>query len=284
MNTTFHTPKCPVYQNVSAKAETDKTIIQRQVLEQLTSPVRWTQSVEQMIASLRKNIGSDDPEEKISKLKDVLENFEKQSKEIREEKEKLLVSRTSLESLKSKAIKNEEAVAKKELIESKRSSIKELEEKIFNHEKAFVVYQRLMQLTKDRKEFQKLAAELEMSKVKLEDARAEKSRLDGKLQIKKEDEKRLDVLKDELSALKSKVESSCDLRKKIQDFQNLCEKKLTHEKKMEKTEEEESKLFLKFQEISKKYFPNSCISENLSIFAPRKMWRDLTACNHLKKC
>ena len=50
MNTTFHTPKCPVYQNVSAKAETDKTIIQRQVLEQLTSPVRWTQSVEQMIA------------------------------------------------------------------------------------------------------------------------------------------------------------------------------------------------------------------------------------------
>ena len=50
MNTTFHAPKCPVYQNVSAKAETDKTIIQRQVLEQLTSPVRWTQSVKQMIA------------------------------------------------------------------------------------------------------------------------------------------------------------------------------------------------------------------------------------------
>ena len=50
MNTTFHTPKCPVYQNVSAKAETDKDIIQRQVLEQLTSPVRWTQSVQQMIA------------------------------------------------------------------------------------------------------------------------------------------------------------------------------------------------------------------------------------------
>ncbi|MBR5854132.1 MAG: ACP S-malonyltransferase, partial [Paludibacteraceae bacterium] len=50
MNTTFHTPKCPVYQNVSATAETDKDIIQRQVLEQLTSPVRWTQSVQQMIA------------------------------------------------------------------------------------------------------------------------------------------------------------------------------------------------------------------------------------------
>lgn len=50
MATTFHAPKCPVYQNVSAKAEMDKDIIQRQVLEQLTSPVRWTQSVQQMIA------------------------------------------------------------------------------------------------------------------------------------------------------------------------------------------------------------------------------------------
>lgn len=50
MATTFHTPICTVYQNVSAKAETDKDTIQRQVLEQLTSPVRWTQSVRQMIA------------------------------------------------------------------------------------------------------------------------------------------------------------------------------------------------------------------------------------------
>ena len=50
MSTTFRTPKCPVYQNVSAKAEMDKDVIQRQVLEQLTSPVRWTQSVQQMIA------------------------------------------------------------------------------------------------------------------------------------------------------------------------------------------------------------------------------------------
>ena len=50
MGTTFHTPKCPVYQNVSAKAEIDKEIIRRQVLEQLTSPVRWTQSIQQMIA------------------------------------------------------------------------------------------------------------------------------------------------------------------------------------------------------------------------------------------
>ena len=48
--TTFHTPQCPVYQNVSAKAETDKNIIQQQLLQQLTSPVRWTQSIQQMIA------------------------------------------------------------------------------------------------------------------------------------------------------------------------------------------------------------------------------------------
>lgn len=48
--TTFYTPQCPVYQNVSAKAETDKDIIQQQLLQQLTSPVRWTQSVQQMVA------------------------------------------------------------------------------------------------------------------------------------------------------------------------------------------------------------------------------------------
>ena len=48
--TTFRAPQCPVYQNVSAKAETDKNILQQQLLSQLTSPVRWTQSVEQMIA------------------------------------------------------------------------------------------------------------------------------------------------------------------------------------------------------------------------------------------
>ena len=48
--TTFLTPQCPVYQNVSAKGETDKDVIKQQLLQQLTSPVRWTQSVQQMIA------------------------------------------------------------------------------------------------------------------------------------------------------------------------------------------------------------------------------------------
>ena len=48
--TPFHGAQCPVYQNVSAKAETNKDAIQQHLLEQLTSPVRWTQSVQQMIA------------------------------------------------------------------------------------------------------------------------------------------------------------------------------------------------------------------------------------------
>lgn len=47
--TTFHAPICPIYQNVSAKGETNKSILQKHLLEQLTSPVRWTQSVQQMI-------------------------------------------------------------------------------------------------------------------------------------------------------------------------------------------------------------------------------------------
>ena len=50
METKFYTPEFPIYQNVSARAETDKHLIQHQLLEQLTAPVRWTQSVQQMIA------------------------------------------------------------------------------------------------------------------------------------------------------------------------------------------------------------------------------------------
>ncbi len=48
--TPFKTPRCPVYQNVSAAAETDPQAIKRNLLAQLTSPVRWTQSVRAMIA------------------------------------------------------------------------------------------------------------------------------------------------------------------------------------------------------------------------------------------
>ncbi|MBP5381960.1 MAG: ACP S-malonyltransferase [Bacteroidales bacterium] len=47
--TTFNVPSCPVYQNVSAKAETDPGRIKENLLAQLTSPVRWTQSVKAML-------------------------------------------------------------------------------------------------------------------------------------------------------------------------------------------------------------------------------------------
>lgn len=50
MDTAFYAPIFPIYQNVSARAEKNKHIIQKQLLEQLTSPVRWTQSVQQMVA------------------------------------------------------------------------------------------------------------------------------------------------------------------------------------------------------------------------------------------
>ncbi len=48
--TDFHKPFCPIYQNVSAKAETEPEIIRENLLKQLTAPVRWTQSVQNMIA------------------------------------------------------------------------------------------------------------------------------------------------------------------------------------------------------------------------------------------
>jgi len=48
--TAFHTPSCPVYQNVCALPQTDPEAIRCNLLDQLTSPVRWTQSVNRMIA------------------------------------------------------------------------------------------------------------------------------------------------------------------------------------------------------------------------------------------
>jgi [acyl-carrier-protein] S-malonyltransferase len=47
---TFHAPVCPVYQNVNAKAVTEPAMIRENLMAQLTSPVRWTQSVQNMIA------------------------------------------------------------------------------------------------------------------------------------------------------------------------------------------------------------------------------------------
>ena len=48
--TQFTTPICPVYQNVSTVAETDPAVIKANLLKQLTSPVKWTQSVQHMLA------------------------------------------------------------------------------------------------------------------------------------------------------------------------------------------------------------------------------------------
>ena len=48
--TPFQAPRCPVYQNVSAQAETEPEAIKANLLRQLTSPVRWTQSVGAMLA------------------------------------------------------------------------------------------------------------------------------------------------------------------------------------------------------------------------------------------
>ena len=50
MKTDFHTPACPVYQNVDGKAHTDAGEIKQNLIAQLTAPVRWTSEVNAMIA------------------------------------------------------------------------------------------------------------------------------------------------------------------------------------------------------------------------------------------
>ncbi len=50
LKTDFHKPFCPIYQNVTAKAETEPEMIRENLLKQLTAPVRWTKSVQNMIA------------------------------------------------------------------------------------------------------------------------------------------------------------------------------------------------------------------------------------------
>ncbi|MBT9187990.1 ACP S-malonyltransferase [Zobellia russellii] len=49
-NTTFATPKCSVYQNVTTVAVSDSTEIQKNLISQLTAPVKWTQSVQNMVS------------------------------------------------------------------------------------------------------------------------------------------------------------------------------------------------------------------------------------------
>ena len=48
-NTPFQAPICPIYQNVNAKAVTDPEEIRNNLIAQLTAPVKWTQTIEQMV-------------------------------------------------------------------------------------------------------------------------------------------------------------------------------------------------------------------------------------------
>jgi [acyl-carrier-protein] S-malonyltransferase len=50
-NTTFNKPFCPVFQNVSGQSSIDPSVIKSNLVSQLTSPVRWTQSVLNMISA-----------------------------------------------------------------------------------------------------------------------------------------------------------------------------------------------------------------------------------------
>jgi [acyl-carrier-protein] S-malonyltransferase len=49
-NTTFSQPICPVYQNVTASAVSNPDEIKQNLIKQLTAPVKWTQTVKQMVA------------------------------------------------------------------------------------------------------------------------------------------------------------------------------------------------------------------------------------------
>jgi [acyl-carrier-protein] S-malonyltransferase len=48
-NTNFSKPVCPIYQNVNAKPETDPEVIRKNLIDQLTAPVRWTQTMKNMM-------------------------------------------------------------------------------------------------------------------------------------------------------------------------------------------------------------------------------------------
>jgi len=54
-NTNFSKPICPVYQNVDAKPATDAELIKQNLIAQLTAPVRWTQTVQNMYSEGAKN-------------------------------------------------------------------------------------------------------------------------------------------------------------------------------------------------------------------------------------
>src|SRR5690606_5823380 len=49
--TPFGEPRCPIYQNVDGRAHTDPHQIRQNLVDQLTAPVRWTQTIERMVAA-----------------------------------------------------------------------------------------------------------------------------------------------------------------------------------------------------------------------------------------
>jgi [acyl-carrier-protein] S-malonyltransferase len=51
LNTNFHTPKCPIYQNLDGQGTIDVDEIKRKLVGQLTAPVRWSETIRNMIAN-----------------------------------------------------------------------------------------------------------------------------------------------------------------------------------------------------------------------------------------
>ena len=49
MSTHFNNPTCPIYQNVDAHPYIDPGMIKQNLINQLTAPVRWTQTIQKMI-------------------------------------------------------------------------------------------------------------------------------------------------------------------------------------------------------------------------------------------
>ena len=75
-NTSFQKPICPVYQNVTASAITDPSEIKKNLVSQLTAPVRWTQTMHQMINDGAKEVIEVGPGKVLQGLfKKLIEHF-----------------------------------------------------------------------------------------------------------------------------------------------------------------------------------------------------------------
>ena len=82
-NTTFNTPSCPIYQNVPANAVTSPEEIKANLVAQLTAPVKWTQTMQQMIADGASSVTEVGPGKVLQGLfKKVDRKFETMSAEL----------------------------------------------------------------------------------------------------------------------------------------------------------------------------------------------------------